>query len=241
MSEGDLVAIGPEVATLLGPLALEGLRAEVARLVEYRCARCDRLATPSPAAPASLLLVRHGGGHRAVLAHASCSPSRVLDDVGLQVDAARSREPDDVRTQVFAVDTGTVQVAVVALEVRLPRTLVSAGGDPIDPLVSSLLGDGWALVTGLGDEVPWPGVVLEVDPATGHGQISDPDGGVLLDRLPEDIPQWVALAGAAGRVLVLIGQMGLHTVDQRGLDPIFEAIAAGRVVGAMAEVHAVGS
>lgn len=231
------VNVAAEVRALFAGLDLERAVAEATRQ-GFTCPACRRPGTVTGASPVSVSVIRHPDGLRVLFAHADCAPSLVLASptprFGPELDET------DVRTEALVVATSAGARALLCMEVSVPPLLVTPSGDSLDPAVELLLSAGWALLTGVDEEIltlptltgAWR---VQVDP-TGAGHVRSPRG-MLLDRLP-GTETWARTALTNRAVTMLVGPIGLPSSGaSRHLEATTTAIATaihrGSVAGAI--------
>ena len=224
------VEVAPEVRALFSGLDLERAVAEAS--AGFTCPACQR---PGTAAGdrVSVIVIRHPDGPRVLFAHAACAPSRLLESresrYGPELDEA------DVHTEALVVATSAGRRALLCMEISVPPLLVTPGGDGLDPAVDLLLEAGWALLTGIDEEILTLPMLpnrwrVQIDRRTGAGHVQGPDG-LLLDRLPS-FPNWADVALENRAVAMLVGPMGLAGAGSN-IEAITAAIARGSVAGAI--------
>jgi hypothetical protein len=226
------VDVAPEVRALVPDLALERAVAE-ATTQGFACPVCLERGTAAAGNPVSVIVLRHVDGLRVLFAHRGCAPSYVLDAPGPQLGP--EHDEADVATSTLTAVTSAGRRALLCMEIAEPPLLVTAAGDSLDPAVGRLLEAGWALMTGVHEEIlTLPTLAgrwrVQIDPATGEGHVRAPDG-LLLSELPAD-PDWADLALTDRHVTLLVGPFGLSdAIDQAAA--ITAAITRGAVAGAI--------
>ena len=217
--------MGPEMAAEVLGLSLAGAR----------CGICQ--AAIAADGPATVVALRSPTGARAVFAHPTCSPSRLHE-----VDTVSMPAPGDEETMwltpFLASQGATVMPALVAEVATRMFRVPGPGevGDAVDLIVTTLLGQGFALITRLRQPVrPLPGWTATVtgDGNHAHMTITTSAGGLFYEG-PAQLPAgWVDAAQATGWCAVYGGavQMPGRGSPEIGLKALQAAVAAGGLVG----------
>lgn len=233
--------MSPEVRALLGP---EGLaRAAEVSLVDGTCAYCrTRLqGTVNMVVRTSSTFVH------VVYVHAACGPSEV---VPLPADHQPPAPADgyDMTMTAAVLDHGGINLPVLVAETVAKAYAFDgpSGPGPIPELTSlvtsSLLGDGFTLISRITQEPPpeipeWIGVLL-----LGHGPagedgllVLDPEAGKFYTGGIELPASWLPAVAHYGWAVLYVGDVGLaelHGDDKDTVEALRAAAQAGRLVGA---------
>ncbi len=232
-----LLTVAPEVVDLFGgPDATRTLLAEM--FGGYRCTVCGNPGTLDTDAPAAVVVVIHDGGTGPLavrLAHPGCSDSGIVTVTEPPTPNGSFTIPAMAWLRPGYADPP----AVVVVGPRVTARHVTAGGDMVDRLLSSLLAEGFTLLTDpLTPLAELPGGPLRVEYGPGQQiKVTDGHGGYLYDgQLP--VPDgWAETIQTTGRLGVVVAS-GLDLFDpaRDHLADLFTAIYEGMAVGAAVAV-----
>ncbi|NMI63189.1 hypothetical protein [Streptomyces sp. RLA2-12] len=230
-----------QVRALLGP---EGVaRAAEVSLADGTCVYCRTCLEGT----VNMVVRTNGTFVHVVYVHAACGPSEVVplpDDHQPPVPA----DGYDMTMTAAVLDHDGTNLPVLVAETVAKAYAFdgSSGPGPIPELTSvvasSLLGDGFTLISRITQEAPpqipeWVGVLL-----LGHGPagedgllVLDPEGGKFYAGSVELPDSWLPAAAHYGWAVLYVGDVGLAELrgdDKDAVKALRAAAQAGRLVGA---------
>jgi hypothetical protein len=227
-----------EVVALIGTESLRELEKDAFR--SYDCSECGSPGLTSD--PASVVVHRYRRTAMVKLAHARCTPSKIVEfDADAPPGIGPEGDGSDMRamTLVLSYPVEPRVRPLLLLEHRVETARFTPGGERINVTMAAMLSRGLALV-GAGDEMP--------DLAEGW-QLLRPDRSSALLLVPEgevayrggcDQPdEWARLVDAAGACIVLVGTIGLYAIPDDELTAarvhrmLDEAARAGSLAGGL--------
>lgn len=223
-------AVGLEVLTNLNRTA-----------TDYNCYTCHQDGNATRERTNVILITGTTKGTPTVLqlAHAHCAPSQIVTVDGPTVDLTdTSALAEDVVSVRLVWPSPTGPVAGLILDRHASIAILRNHGDTEDPWLQFLLGQQWALVFDISQDFPLVSTTTAELDHQGNGRILTTDPAtVLLDRLPDPIPEWTAAAHARGVIRIYAGDIGVNAhPDNNAHAALLTAISVGRVVGAYVPV-----
>jgi hypothetical protein len=230
-----ILNIAPDVADLLGSDDAITAAFDIAEL-GYLCTACGQPGKLTETDTASVVIYLPDNGHGAPLvrwAHEHCMASQVV-----VTNAPTGTEPGSLwPAHALLRPHSEDPRAVILIGPRLAVLRKTAGGDTIEGTLSTLLGDGFHLLTDPDAAIPdVDGVAVRLGPDD-RVAVVDGDGCPLIDAPMVLPPGWIEAATESGRVAVIVAS-GLNLLDpeRHHLGDLFNAIRKGNAVAATAEL-----
>jgi hypothetical protein len=204
-----------------------------------RCAACKVEEDLNMGVAMSVVAGSAPDGDPIMFAHVRCGPSWVLPGPPGPV-AARLRDPSAITGHALTVEGAP---PVLAVETRTALQADTAGGEPVDLLLATLLARGLALVPRL-DGPTLAGLPVlagwwaRPTRAGQSLQIRANDGTIVYDRVPVTVQAgWVGALVAGRRLTLLVASMTDPTTAPPHLaGPFARAGGDGRLVGGVVAV-----
>lgn len=173
------------------------------------------------------------------LAHARCAPSQIVALDGPTVDLTNTASlAEDVVSVALVWPSPAGPLAGLIIDRHASIAVIHNHGDIEDPWVQFLLSQQWELVFDISQEFPIVSTTTAELDHQGNGRILTNDPAtVLLDRLPDPVPEWTTAAHTRGIIRIYAGDVGVNThPDNNAYAALMTAISAGRIVGAYVPV-----
>ena len=243
MGPGERMQVAAEVAGLLGAGDLETLRRSAA--TGYRCVACgldDQLAA-GPVAVVVRLAAAPGAGPdgpqvaHVRLAHARCSPSRVIADSGsLPVLPEMT-----MMLTAAVVPHASGRRALLIAEPSVQMSSVTGGGERLDPVLAGLLGRGLHLLASTQEQAQEARGWLVSLPSRAEALIREPSGDLFYAGELDQPREWRRLTRSRGQVELLAGVVGFGAAGPgrpgEALAALAGAARCGRLIGGMVAVR----